>query len=64
MPRRKFVILREGENAFDADDLALIDDPTVAAEVARIIARRLGVFESNVRALRQLPARGGSEDDR
>ena len=60
--RRKFVILREGENAFDADDLALIDDPAVAAEVARIIARRLGVSESNVRALRPSPGRGAGEE--
>jgi hypothetical protein len=61
--RRKFILVREGETAFDADDLAVIDDPAVAAEVARIIARRLGVSESNLRALRPVPAGGASEKD-
>jgi hypothetical protein len=38
-----FVTISEGDEAVDAHPLIVIDDPGVARDVARLIARRLGV---------------------
>jgi hypothetical protein len=55
-----FITISEGDDAVDAHQLLVIDDPGVAREVARVIARRLGLSEATVRALRALPA--GSDE--
>jgi hypothetical protein len=38
-----FVTISEGDEAVDAHPLLVIDDPGVARDVAKVIARRLGI---------------------
>lgn len=64
MADRVFVTISEGEEAVDAHPLLVIDDPGVARDVARLIARRLGLSDATARALRALPpaSRGSGEN--
>jgi hypothetical protein len=41
--RRRWVVIREGTEHDTANDLAVLEDEQLAKDVARLIARRLGV---------------------
>jgi hypothetical protein len=58
VPDRVYVTLSEGPESADARPFLTVDDPDVAREVAQVIARRLGLPATKVRALRALPGSG------
>ena len=56
MADQVFVTISEGDEAVDAHQLLVIDDPGVARDVARLIAKRLGVAVPVARGVAESPA--------
>jgi hypothetical protein len=52
---RLFLVVRSGPSNECADDLLIVDDEALLRDVGRLLARRLGLSESHVRALRPVP---------
>jgi hypothetical protein len=50
-----FLVVRQGESNDVADDLVVIDDPALLQDLGRALAKRLGLSDATVRALRPVP---------
>ena len=60
--RSLYLVVREGENADEADDVLILDDSEILRAVGSLIARRLGI--RNIRPLRSIADGPRSGPDR